>query len=88
MGALVALQLLFNAAKSGAHQILHVAHQRSFVPLRVDTTFYNAGVYGVKPSSDLWISHGFVMLPDHVEVGHNYEDTEHGQVPLETDNNL
>ena len=50
--------------------------------------YYNAGVYGVKPSSDLWITHQFVMLPDHVEVGHNYEGTEHGEVPLETDNNL
>ncbi len=55
---------------------------------RVDTTFYNAGVYGVKPSSDLWIVYEFVMLPDHVEVGHNYQDTEHGEVPRETDNNL
>ena len=55
---------------------------------RVDTTFYNAGVYGVKRSSDLWIVHEFVMLPDHIEVGHNYEATEHGEIPQETDNNL
>ena len=50
--------------------------------------FYDAGVYGVKPSSRLWVTHQFVMLPDHVEIGDNYESTDHDEVPLETDPNL
>lgn len=36
---------------------------------RVDTTFYNTGIYGLVPSDRVWIGHQFVMLPDHVEVG-------------------
>ena len=72
----------------GHYNISHIDNMQSYAHLRVDTTFYNAGVYGVMPSSDLWITHDFVMLPNHVEVGQNYEDTEHGHVPLETDNNL
>ncbi len=55
---------------------------------RVDTSSYNAGVYGVTRESRLWISHEFVMLPDHVRVGGNNMETQHRQPPTEVDENL
>jgi hypothetical protein len=55
---------------------------------RVDTTSYSAGVYGIFPESLLWITHQFVMLPDHVNVGGNNMITEHGDTPTISDENL
>lgn len=47
-----------------------------------------AGVYGMSPESRLWITHEFVMLPNHVNVGGNAMITEHGEVPTVNDENL
>lgn len=55
---------------------------------RVDITSYQAGVYGLTADSHLWITHEFVMLPDHVNVGGNNMITEHGAVPMLNDENL
>lgn len=38
--------------------------------------------------SRLWITHDFVMLPDHVTVGGRNTITEHGDVPTISDENL
>ncbi len=54
----------------------------------VDTTYYNAGMYGVRREDYAWITHEFVQKPDHVNIGGNYEPTEHGEVPLSDDPNL
>ena len=54
----------------------------------VDTTFYVAGMYGLGQDDFVRITHEFVMLPDHMNVGGNYEPTEHGDVPLDDDAHL
>ncbi len=54
---------------------------------RVDTSSYSAGVYGVTQESQLWISHQFVNLPDHVSIGENNIITNHGEEPTEEDEN-
>ena len=55
---------------------------------RVDTTFYRAGVYGLLGDDRLWITHEFVVLPDHVNIRGNYEPTVHGGVPTSGDSHL
>ena len=55
---------------------------------RVDTTFYRAGVYGLLGDDRLWITHEFVVLPDHVNIRGNYEPTVHGGVPTSGDPHL
>lgn len=55
---------------------------------RVDTTSYSAGVYGVSYESRLWITHEFVVLPDHVDVGGQIVATDHGSIPTIEDENL
>ena len=68
---------------------LYIGHKPDFFPqCRVDTTFYRAGVYGLLADDRLWITHEFVMLPDHVNVGGNYEPTVHGSVPTPDDSHL
>ena len=49
----------------------------------VDTTSYSAGVYGVRPDSRGWITHTFVITPNHIEVGGNYESED--QFPQNND---
>lgn len=55
---------------------------------RVDTSSYAAGVYGMSSRSRLWITHEFVMSPDHVNVGGNILTTQHGDTPTLNDENL
>ena len=45
-------------------------------------------MYGVTQNSRLWISHDFIMLPDHVTVGENSMMAAHGEVPTADDENL
>ena len=55
---------------------------------RVDTTSYSAGFYGMRESDYVWITHEFVMLPDHLDIGGNYEPTDHGEIPTVDDHTL
>ena len=55
---------------------------------RVDTTSYSAGVYGMAHDSRLWITHEFVTLPDHVNVGGQSAMIEHGDIPIASDDSL
>lgn len=52
----------------------------------VDTTSYNAGVYGVRPQDWALITHEFVKRPNHVEVGGTYEGLD--DIPTAEDPNL
>ncbi len=54
----------------------------------VDTTFYNAGMYGLRAEDYAWITHEFVQRPDHVNIGGNFKPTEHGNFPLSNDAHL
>jgi len=67
---------------------LHNVFHFLLYPCRVDTTFYNAEVYNLLPDNRLWITHEFVMLPNHVNVGGNYEPTAHGGPPTQDDPHL
>ena len=53
-----------------------------------DVTYYDAGMYGLRPQDYATISHKFVMLPDHVSLSGNYEPTQHGDVPTADDTDL
>ena len=54
----------------------------------VDVTYYNAGMYCLRPQDYVTISHKFVMLPDHVSLSGNHEPTKHGDTPTANDPNL
>ena len=55
---------------------------------KVDVTYYNAGMYGLRPQDYVTISHNFVMLPDHVSLSGNHFPTGHGTAPTVNDTNL
>ena len=40
-----------------------------------------AGVYNIRPTDYVTITHKFVQLPDHVDIAGNYEPTESGTFP-------
>ena len=42
---------------------------------------YSSGVYNVRPTDHVTITHHFVQLPDHVDIAGNYIPTETGDVP-------
>ena len=46
-----------------------------------DRTVCYTGVYNIRPTDHVTITHQFVQLPDHVNLGGNYEPTESGQLP-------
>lgn len=45
------------------------------------TVIYHTGVFNIRPSDHVTITHSFVQLPDHVNIAGNYEPTESGELP-------
>lgn len=39
------------------------------------------GVYNVRPTDHVTITHQFVELPDHVDISGNYQPTDSGDLP-------
>ena len=60
---------------------IHTHTYTSYVAVAMDTLYTTAGVYNVRPSDHVTITHRFVKLPDHVEIGGNYKPTESGELP-------
>lgn len=54
----------------------------------VDISSYSAGLYGLRPVDYTAVTHNFVMLPDHVNVGGNHDPVLHGGQPTSDDPNL
>ena len=52
----------------------------------IDIRSYTAGMYGLRPQDYVTITHHFVMVPDHVNIGGNRDD--HGDVPTAVDSHL
>ena len=53
----------------------------------VDVMSYGAGLYGLRPVDYITITHHFVMVPNHVNIGGNRMPTAHGGVPTNADPN-
>ncbi len=42
----------------------------------IDTNSYSAGLYSLRPNDYIIITHNFVQIPDHVNIGGNHQPVE------------